>query len=266
MRRPVVAGSWYEGTKERLAEQLREFFSGLPREENEAIIGAVVPHAGYMYSGGVAATVYATLPPADIFVILGTNHQGIGSVIAVSRETWATPLGEVEVDEAFVDALPKRLIDVDETAHRFEHSIELQLPFLQFLFDKTFRIVPISFGLVDPDTVREVGEDLADTIAHSGKKVVILASSDFTHYEPDRIARAKDEYALEAIKELDVAKFYKRVYERNVTACGVDQIAAMMHAAKKLGATEGRVTKYATSGDIIGDRSSVVGYGGVIIL
>jgi AmmeMemoRadiSam system protein B len=266
MRRPVVAGSWYEGEKGRLEKQLREFFSGVPREENEAIIGAVVPHAGYMYSGGVAATVYATLPPADIFVILGTNHQSIGSVLAVSRETWATPLGEVEVDEAFVDALPKRIIDVDETAHRYEHSIELQLPFLQFLFDKTFRVVPISFGLIDMDTAREVGENLADTIAQIGKKVVILASSDFTHYEPDETARAKDEYVIEAIRTLDVAKFYKRVYERNVTACGVDQIAAMMHAAKKLGATEGRVTKYMTSGDIIGDRSSVVGYGGIIIV
>ena len=266
MRRPVVAGSWYEGNKGRLEKQLRDFFSGLPREENKDIIGAVVPHAGYMYSGGVAATVYAKLPSADIFVILGTNHQSIGSVIAVSRETWMTPLGAVEVDEAFVDALPKQIIDVDETAHRYEHSIELQLPFLQFLFDETFRIVPISIGLIDADTAREVGTNLADTIAQSDKKVVILASSDFTHYEPDETARVKDEYVIEAIKELDVAKFYKRVYERNVTACGVDQIAAMMHAAKKLGATEGRVTKYATSGDIIGDRSSVVGYGGIIVV
>ena len=266
MRRAAVAGAFYEGDKDRLEEQLRDCFSGISREENENIIGAVVPHAGYLYSGGVAASVYAKLPQADIFVILGVNHHGIGSPIAVSKDTWVTPSGEVEVDDAFVDALPKRIIDVDETAHRYEHSIEVQLPFLQFLFDRKFRFVPICIGLIDKDSAREIGEDLADTIAKIGKKVVVIASSDFTHYEPDRIARAKDEYVIEAIKELDVAKFYKRVYERNVTACGIDPIAAMMHAAKKLGAKEGRVTKYATSGDIIGDRSSVVGYGGIIVV
>lgn len=266
MRRAAVAGAFYEGDKDRLEEQLRDCFSGIPREEDENIIGGVVPHAGYMYSGSVAASVYAKLPRADIFVILGTNHHGIGSPIAVSKDTWATPLGDVEADEAFVDALPKRIIDVDETAHRYEHSIEVQLPFLQFLFGKTFRFVPIGIGLSDEDTAREIGEDLADTIAKTDKKVVMLASSDFTHYEPDRIAREKDEYVIEAIKELDIAKFYKRVYERAVTACGVDPIAAMMHAAKKLGAKEGKVAKYATSGDIIGDRSSVVGYGGIIVV
>ncbi len=266
MRRAAVAGAFYEGDKDRLEEQLRDCFSGISREENENIIGAVVPHAGYLYSGGVAASVYAKLPPADIFVILGVNHHGIGSPIAVSKDTWGTPLGEVEVDDAFVDALPKRIIDVDETAHRYEHSIEVQLPFLQFLFDIKFRFVPICIGLIDKDSAREIGEDLADTIAKIGKKVVVIASSDFTHYEPDRIAREKDEYVIEAIKELDVAKFYKRVYERNVTACGVDPIAAMMYAAKKLGAKEGRVTKYATSGDVIGDQSSVVGYGGIIVV
>lgn len=266
MRRAAVAGAFYEGDKDRLEEQLRDCFSGISREENENIIGAVVPHAGYLYSGGVAASVYAKLPQADIFVILGVNHHGIGSPIAVSKDTWVTPSGEVEVDDAFVDALPKRIIDVDETAHRYEHSIEVQLPFLQFLFDRKFRFVPICIGLIDKDSAREIGEDLADTIAKIGKKVVVIASSDFTHYEPDRIARAKDEYVIEAIKELDVAKFYKRVYERNVTACGVDPIAAMLHAAKKLGAKEGRVTKYATSGDVIGDLSSVVGYGGIIVV
>jgi hypothetical protein len=266
MRRAAVAGAFYEGDKDRLEEQLRDCFSGISREENENIIGAVVPHAGYLYSGGVAASVYAKLPQADIFVILGVNHHGVGSLIAVSKDTWATPLGEVEVDNTFVDALPKQIIDVDETAHRYEHSIEVQLPFLQFLFDGKFHVVPICIGLIDKDSAREIGEDLADTIAKIGKKVIIIASSDFTHYEPDRIARGKDEYVIEAIKELDVAKFYKRVYERNVTACGVDPIAAMMYAAKKLGAKEGQVTKYATSGDVIGDRSSVVGYGGIIVV
>lgn len=265
MRRAAVAGAFYEGERASLEKQLRDCFSGITREENENVLGAVVPHAGYMYSGSVAASVYAKLPRADIFAIIGPNHQGIGSLVAVSKDTWVTPLGEVEVDEAFVDALPKQIIDLDENAHKYEHSIEVQLPFLQFLFNRNFHFVPICIGLSDEDTAREIGEDLANTISKIDKKVVVIASSDFTHYEPDRIAREKDGYVIEAIKELDVAKFYNRVYERNSTACGIGPIAATMHAAKKLGAKEGKLIKYATSGDVTGDMSGVVGYGGITI-
>ncbi|MCK4348205.1 MAG: AmmeMemoRadiSam system protein B, partial [Thermoplasmatales archaeon] len=184
-RKATVAGAFYEGDGSRLQKQLKECFSGISIEEKENVLGAVVPHSGYMYSGSVAASAYAKLPRADTFVILGPNHQGIGSLIAVSEDTWVTPLGEVEVDKSFVDALPKRIIDVDETAHKYEHSIEVQLPFLQFLFDKNFQFVPICMSLSDEDTAREIGEDLANTIAKFEKKVVVIASSDFTHYEPD---------------------------------------------------------------------------------
>ena len=265
MRKTIVAGAFYERERDKLEEQLSACFSDIKREENENIIGAVVPHAGYMYSGGVAANVYAKLPEADTFVILGPNHQGMGSLIAVSEDTWATPLGDLEVDNAFVDALPKRIIVVDETAHNYEHSIEVQLPFLQYLFDKNFQFVPICMSLSDEETTREIGADLANTIAKFDKKVVVIASSDFTHYEPDRIAREKDKYVIEAITELNVTKFYKRTYERNVSVCGIGPIAAMMYAAKKLGAKEAELIKYETSGDIMGDKSSVVGYGGLII-
>ncbi len=266
MRRAVVAGAFYERERDRLEQQLRDCFSGLAREPDDAIRGAVVPHAGYMYSGHVAASVYAKLPKAETFVILGVNHQGMGSPIAVSTERWTTPLGEVGVDDEFVQALPRRIIDIEETAHRYEHSIEVQLPFLQYTRTQPFRIVPISLGLIGIDTARELGEDLAATIAERNKRVIVLASSDFTHYEPDRIARANDGYVIEAIAELDVAKFYKRVYERNVTACGVDPIGVMLYTTKQLGATRGSVTKYETSGDITGDRRAVVGYGGIIVL
>ena len=265
MRRASVAGAFYEAERSSLEGQLTECFSGIAIEERDDILGAVVPHAGYMYSGSVAASVYAKLPKADTFVILGPNHQGMGSLIAVSEDTWVTPLGEVEVDKAFVDALPKRNIDVDETAHRYEHSIEVQLPFLQFLFGKHFLFVPICMSLSDEVTMREIGEDLANTIAKFDKNVVLIASSDFTHYEPDEIARDKDEYVIEAITELDVPKFYNRIYERYSSACGVGPIAAVMHAAKKLGAKEGKLVKYATSGDVTGMTSEVVGYGGIII-
>lgn len=180
-----------------------------------------------------------------------------------------TPLGSVEVDTAFLDALPRRIIDFDETAHMHEHSIEVQLPFLQFRFD-TFRFVPICMALSDEDTAREIGEDLADTIARfhhndRDKKFILIASSDFTHYEPDHIAREKDEAVIEAITELDIGKFYNRIFARNSSACGVGPIASVMYAAKKLGAKHGQLVKYATSGDVTGDRASVVGYGGIVI-
>ncbi|HDS44613.1 MAG TPA: MEMO1 family protein [Methanomicrobia archaeon] len=266
MRKSVVAGSWYEGDADRLNRQLQGFFADLPRALHDQVLGAVVPHAGYLYSGRVAASVYARLPPADTYVLLGTNHQAIGSLIAVSAEPWETPLGVVAPDAAFIEALPRRLIAVDETAHRYEHSIELQLPFLQFCFGRSFRIVPISIGLGDEETVREIGDDLASTIAAYDKRVMIIASSDFTHYEPEKIARDKDGYVIEAITELDVPKFFKRVYERNVTACGIAPIGAMLQAVRRLGATSGIVTAYMTSGDITGERSSVVGYGGIILV
>jgi AmmeMemoRadiSam system protein B len=265
VRKPIVAGAFYEGERPGLERQLNDCFAGITRAENEDVIGAIVPHAGYMYSGSVAANAYAKLPRADTFVLLGPNHQGIGSLVAVSKDTWATPLGEVDIDEAFVDALPKRIIDLDETAHRYEHSIEVQLPFLQYLFHRNFSFVPICMSLSDEDTAREVGEDLADTIAKTDKKVIMLASSDFTHYEPEEVARDKDEYVIGAIKELDVSKFYNRVYARNVTVCGVGPIATVMHAAKKLNARGGKLVSYATSGDTTGDRSSVVGYAAITI-
>ena len=266
MRRAAVAGAFYEATRDKLIAQLEECFAGAPEGGvDERIIGAVVPHAGYVYSGGVAAHVYAKLPHADTFVILGPNHYGLGSLVAASKETWMTPLGSVEVDTAFLDALPRRIIDIDETAHRHEHSIEVQLPFLQFRFD-TFRFVPICVALSDEDTAREIGEDLADTIARfKDKRFILIASSDFTHYEPEHIAREKDEAVIEAITELDIGKFYNRIFALNSSACGVGPIASVMYAAKKLGAKHGQLVKYATSGDVTGDRASVVGYGGIVI-
>ncbi len=270
MRREAVAGSFYAATRRELIEELERCFAGVPEgagaETEEGIIGAVVPHAGYVYSGGVAAHVYARLPHADTFVILGPNHHGMGSLVAASRETWMTPLGSVDVDIEFIDALPRRIIDIDETAHRYEHSIEVQLPFLQYRFD-TFLFVPICVALSDEETAREIGEDLAATIIRfrDKKRVIMIASSDFTHYEPDHVARVKDEAVIEAITELDVGKFYNRIFSHRSSACGVGPIASVLYAAKRLGAKQGKLVKYATSGDITGDTASVVGYGGIII-
>ncbi|MCW7074882.1 MAG: MEMO1 family protein [Candidatus Methanospirare jalkutatii] len=263
-RRPAVAGMFYESSVEALRRQLEECFAGVPREETE-MKGAVVPHAGYIYSGSVAAAVYARMPPAETFVILGPNHYLAGSAVATSKAKWLTPLGEVPVDEDFVEALRGTIIDTDETAHRQEHSIEVQLPFLQFTF-RNFKFVPICMSLHDEDTAKEVGESIAEAVLKVKRRVIVIASSDFTHYEPDSIAREKDKRVIDAICELDVAKFYRAVREVNSTACGVGPVGAMLVAAKMLGATKGLLLKYATSGDITGERSSVVGYGGIAIV
>ncbi|HDM36949.1 MAG TPA: MEMO1 family protein [Candidatus Syntrophoarchaeum butanivorans] len=264
MRFPAVAGQFYPGEADELIRLIKNLFSGITISPDGTIKGAIVPHAGYIYSGRVAATVFARLPAADTFIITCPNHHGLGSVVAASRDVWRTPLGDVEVDLEMVDALAKRIIDLDETAHRYEHACEVQLPFLQYLFED-FRILPVSIGLRDEKTAMEVGLELKDAIDATGKKVVILASSDFTHYEPDRVARVKDEYVIEPILRLDRGEFYRRIYERGVSACGVDPIGAMLTATRAMGAREGELLMYATSGDVSGDYTSVVGYAGIVI-
>ncbi|MDF2955929.1 MEMO1 family protein [Candidatus Alkanophaga liquidiphilum] len=264
MRRAAVAGQFYEGTKESLLRRLEACFSGIKRGADAKIVGAVAPHAGYMYSGKVAAHAYAKLPRADTFVILGPNHHLIGSAVAVSKDTWSTPLGEVAVDVEFVEALPRHIIDVDETAHRYEHSIEVQLPFLQFIFGD-LKFVPICMALSDAETASDVASEIVEAAVRLRRKIVVLASSDFTHYEPDNVARSNDLYVIDAITRLDVNDFYRRIYERNVSACGVGPIGAMLFAAKALGAKSGELAKYATSGDVTGDLSAVVGYAAILI-
>ncbi|MDY6958117.1 MAG: MEMO1 family protein [Halobacteriota archaeon] len=264
MRRPTFAGQFYPNLDSDLKRQLSNLFSGVERRE-ENVMGAVVPHAGYIYSGNVAAQVYAKLPRADTFVIIGPSHRGGGSMVAASRESWITPFGEIEVDQDFVEALPRKIVDTDEIAHSYEHSIEVQLPFLQYIFND-FKIAPISLGLQDEETAKEVGEEVAHAISKLDKKIVILASSDFTHYMLDEVAREIDSYVIEPILEMNIAKFYTRVYNRNATVCGVGPIAAMLKATKLLGAKEGRLIAYATSGDVEKSMREVVGYAGIIVI
>ncbi len=263
MRIPAVAGQFYPHSKKDLNLQISRCFADLPQSER-AVLGAVVPHAGYMYSGNTAAHVYSVLPEADTFVLLGPNHTGYGSPVAVSGETWSTPLGEVRSDSEFIKQLPKKIIDIDDTAHRYEHSIEVQLPFLQYRF-REFSIVPICMGMQDEETALDVGAELAEAIRRVHRKVVIIASSDFTHYEPAKIARQNDAYYIDSILSLDISGFYSRLHERNASVCGYGAIAAMLEASKKLGAKAATLLKYSTSGDVTGDPSSVVGYAGIIV-
>jgi len=276
VRRPTQAGSFYEGNAEALRAQIKRCFLDEfgPKKQpivNEngprKLIGVVCPHAGYMYSGAVAANAYYALAcdgKPDTVVILGPNHTGYGSGLAVVNEGfWRTPLGDVEVNGELANSIVReaRVVDVDELAHRFEHSVEVQLPFLQYVYGSGFRFVPMCFQMQDLASVVEVGKALAKVLA--GKNAVVVASSDMTHYEPQRNAAAKDRLALKAVEAMDEKGFYSVIEEQSVTACGYGPIAALIVAAKGLGAKEAELLCYKTSGDVSGDYSSVVGYAAV---
>lgn len=263
MRAPAVAGQFYPRSKNDLEREINRCFAGTAVSVKD-VLGAVVPHAGYMYSGNTAAYVYVALPKADTFVLLGPNHTGYGSPVSVSSETWSTPLGEVSADIEFIKALPKRIIYMDESAHKYEHSIEVQLPFLQHRF-REFSIAAICMGMQDEETAIEVGMEVAEAARKVNKKIVIIASSDFTHYMPDKTARENDAYYIQSILDMDVSGFYRRLYERNASVCGYGAIVAMLTAAKALGAKKATLLKYSTSGDTTGDLAAVVGYAGIIV-
>jgi len=262
MRSPAVAGQFYSGTASGLNRQLDEAFDNLTIEELQ-VRGAVVPHAGYMYSGGVAAEVYARIPKRETYVLIGPNHTGLGLPVAMSRDSWKTPLGTVEPDLELADALVGSIIDADETAHQHEHSIEVQLPFLQKRFS-TFKMLAIAMGLQDEETAVEVGSAVAAAAKDLGRDCTIIASSDLTHYEPAEVARKVDSRLIEAAVAMDVPKLYSQVYKYNATACGYGPIAATITASKALGSKSGKLLRYATSGDVAGDYSQVVGYGAII--
>jgi AmmeMemoRadiSam system protein B len=262
MRNPAVAGQFYPGSPEELKRQLDEMLREADGEELP-VLGAVVPHAGYIYSGRVAAEVYSRLPKRDTVVILGPNHHGLGAPVALSRDSWRTPLGTVDVDQELADALAGTIIDYDETAHRPEHSIEVQIPFLQSRFE-SFKILPIAMGLQDMETAEEVGKELGRAISALHRNATVIASSDFSHYEPQEVARKVDATLIEAILNMDIPKLYSRVYRLNASACGYGPIAATIRAAEALGATSGKLLRYATSGDVVGDYNQVVGYGAII--
>lgn len=263
MRQPTVAGQFYPQNSKALRKDVVRCFRDLEVTSDD-MLGAVVPHAGYVYSGSVAANVFAKIPKADTYVIFGPNHTGYGSPVAMSQDVWSTPLGDVETDKELGMSLAGSIIDMDEVSHRYEHSVEVQIPFLQYRFGNDFKILPICMGMQDEDTAVEVGLEVARAVKGSGKKVVFLASSDLSHYIPLEKAKQSDNYLIDAILDMDVPEIYRRGYEKNITACGYGPITAMLTAAKECGAKSAELLKYATSGDVSGDPM-VVGYAAIIV-
>ncbi len=278
IRRPAVAGAFYEGNAEALKVQVENCFlhnfgsRKLPRVNNAGpreILGLLCPHAGYVYSGSVAANAFFELAldgKPDVVVILGPNHTGYGSALSVMNEgAWRTPFGDVEIDAEVANELVKEtsILDVDEVAHRHEHSIEVQLPFLQYLYGDKFRFVPVCFLMQDLESAMEVGRALVEVLAN--RNAVVIASSDFTHYESQASVNRKDLAALKAVEALDAKQFYATIEAQNVSACGYAPIAALITYAKGLGAQKAELLSHKTSGDITGDTRSVVGYAAVSI-
>jgi len=276
IRRPTQAGTFYAGDAETLRTEIESCFfhrfgpRKLPKIEKDGprkILGLICPHAGYAYSGPVAANAYFELASdgyPDTIIILGPNHTGYGSALALmDAGVWRTPLGDVEVDTLVAREILHKtnLVDADELAHRHEHSIEVQLPFLQYLYGNKFKLVPICFGMQDLTSAEEVGYALVEVLAE--KNAIVIASSDFTHYESQANAAKKDGTALTAIERMDAKQFLTIVETQNVTACGYGPIASLITTAKGLMAKEAKLLQYKTSGDITGDKSSVVGYAAV---
>lgn len=270
IRRPAVAGQFYPSNPNLLKKTIEECFlhpvgpKKLPPADSSQIIGLVCPHAGYMYSGPVAAHSYLALSGMEnkeLIIIAGPNHYGIGSGVTVpAAKSWQTPFGEVPVsNEAAKDLVEATgIIDIDDLSHLQEHSIEVQVPFLQFIIHKPFKILPVSMLLQDKKTAFEVGEAIAK-VAEKWK-AFIIASSDLTHYEPHGVATKKDMQLVKAIEKLDIDAHYDTLRRLDLTACGYGPIAAVMTASKILGAKEGKLLQYATSGDTGGSRDAVVGY------
>jgi AmmeMemoRadiSam system protein B len=265
-RPPAVAGSFYEASPERLRAQVQACFAANPQPaRKERFVGAVVPHAGLMYSGHVAAAFYAMAELPKRYIILCPNHTGIGHFAAINREgDWRTPLGNVQVDTALADALlaKTRLLGDDWKAHAKEHSLEVQLPFLQQLVGN-FTFVPICLAAPNYAFSVEIGNAIADVV--NDKPIGIIASSDLNHYENQEVTLSKDQAAIDQVLALDPEALWRVVEEQDISMCGFIPTTTMLIAAKKLGATSARLIKHATSGDINGDYSHVVGYGAVLI-
>ncbi|MGQ9780879.1 MAG: MEMO1 family protein [Nitrososphaeria archaeon] len=273
-RRPAVAGSFYPGGEEGLRDALGQLFASASTAKGyipphfSTLFGLVSPHAGYQYSGFVAARGYALVkslaPSLERVILIGPNHQGIGSIIASpTSQRWLTPLGAVPVDVEGVKELSRisKMVDLDDLAHEYEHSIEVQLPFLQYVYGSVFKILPICMMSQEKRFAVDLGDSISQIFV-PGKDLVV-ASSDFTHYEPHSVALEKDRKLIERIEELDVDGFYDLIYDKKITVCGFGPIATLMTVSKKLGALGGKLLVYMTSGEVIGEYDQVVGYASI---
>lgn len=264
-RKAAVAGQFYYGTASKLKSQVGQYI--IEDAAREKAIGIISPHAGLMYSGHVAGALYSSIEFPKTFILIGPNHTGLGASASIMLSgLWEIPTGVFSIDEDLSRKILQRVsyISEDMQAHIFEHSLEVQLPFIAY-FSETVKIVPITVMQASLEECRKIGEGIADAVKEVDYDVVIAASSDMSHYEPDAVARKLDSLALNEALNLNPEGLYNIVHKEGISMCGFLPATIMLYAAKALGAKEARLVKYATSGDVSGDYEQVVGYAGVIV-
>ena len=264
MRNPVAAGKFYSVEPEDLAKEVDAFIS--PVEEQISAIGAVVPHAGYMFSGEVAGEVYSSIQFRETYIILGPNHTGGGERFSALYQNWKIPTGIVNVDRDLLSAIMERtsLLKIDEKAHIFEHSIEVQLPFIKSISPNAF-IVPIVIKNGTMEEYQEVAKAITGAIQDKNRDAMIIASSDMSHYETRQSAGKKDRIAIKEIEKLDPEGLLNVVEQNSISMCGCVPAAVMLMCSKIMGAKQSKVIRYTDSGEVTDDDTSVVGYAGIVV-
>lgn len=264
IRLPVVAGRFYPEEKAELEALIKTMVDDKAVKEN--VLGMVVPHAGYPFSGQVVGACLSRVKFPDTFIIIGPNHTGRGKPFSIMSDgKWLTPLGVVDIDKELAKKLvaTSKYLREDEEAHRLEHSVEVQLPFLQH-FKKDIKFVPIIMTLSNMETHRQIGKEIAKAIKDTKRNAIVMVSSDMTHYEPHEEAKRKDGLAIRAMLDLNEQELAQRIEGENITMCGYAPALSLLAAMKELDGTQAELVKYQTSGDTTGDTDSVVGYAGIL--
>jgi MEMO1 family protein len=266
LRLPAVAGQFYPADSRELTRLIRKFSAEEPGVKKTRVRACLVPHAGYIYSGGVAGAVFARMIFPKQILVLGVRHSPMGEDLAILSEgAWRTPLGDAPVDGTLAQQVKAACPSLreDGVAHSREHSLEVEIPFLQIL-DPGFSFVPVAVGTLYFEELHELGMGLARVFKESKDEIVLVTSSDMNHYEPDDISRIKDAKAIDQMKAVDPKGLFEVCRKEKISMCGLGPAVAMLTAMKDLGVERGEVVRYANSGDVNGDRDAVVGYAGMI--
>jgi MEMO1 family protein len=264
-RQPAFAGRFYPAQREALVREVEKHIDRNAKKSR--VLGIVAPHAGFIYSGNVAGAVYSRIEIPDTIILIGPNHSGHGDAVGVMVEgSWSMPMGDIPIDQELANSICEETVIAkqDSSAHQLEHSLETQLPFLQY-FKKKFKIVPICIKTIKISSCKALSEGIVRAVTRLDKSVLIIASSDMTHYESHDIATIKDRIAITCIENRDPLGLLKIVKSEKITMCGVIPVTVMLLCSQKLGAKEAKLVQYMTSGEVSGDMENVVGYAGMII-
>ena len=266
VRFPAVAGAFYPANPKQLKEQVEEYLEESTRAEPVRAKACLVPHAGYMYSGHVAGAVFGEIEIPRTILLLGVRHAARGADLAIMSEgAWRTPLGDVPIAEELAKRLKAACtaLEEDEVAHEREHSLEVELPFLQVRRPEV-RFVPVAVGGLDLDELVRTGEEMGRVVRESEEEILIVTSSDLNHYEDEATTQEKDRNAIAKLEEMDARGLYEVCRRERISMCGLGPSVVALSALKRMGAKKGRLVRHATSGEVNGDYKAVVGYAGMI--